>query len=353
MANGSLLNQMPEGGMAAEILINKNFGTISVSVINKDTGESLQLQEDVNNYKFPTYKYGNYQVNMVMPSRTVSQEIAIDICKQYSVFPASKDLNSNTWEIISMMSNANVASSLWSVGDAKEIALNGTIGSLNLNDYKTWVYILGFNHNAEKEGNNLVHFGCFRNGKDYTTQNSIALVDSQYDNNAPSGYFTMNNSDTNNGGWENCQMRTAVIDADASSPIASTGNTFLHVLPNDLKAVMKRCTKYTYNAQGGQDIQGYVTATQDWAFLLSEFEVQGQRTYASQYEKEYQKQYEYYKLGNSKIKYKQNALSDSCLWWCRSLYVRSAYSFCVVNTDGSANYSYANNSRGFAPGFCI
>ena len=40
-------------------------------------------------------------------------------------------------------------------------------------------------------------------------------------------------------------------------------------------------------------------------------------------------------------------------WWLRSVYAGITYSFCLVGTDGSANYYSAYYSSGFAPGFDI
>jgi len=40
-------------------------------------------------------------------------------------------------------------------------------------------------------------------------------------------------------------------------------------------------------------------------------------------------------------------------WWLRSVYASTANVFCLVYTDGSADYNYAYYSFGFAPGFDI
>ena len=94
-----------------------------------------------------------------------------------------------------------------------------------------------------------------------------------------------------------------------------------------------------------------MTATSDKIWLLSEMEVQGTRSYANSAEANYQKQYDYYRNGNSKVKYQHTATTSACIWWLRS--VRASYTnyFCSVNTDGSANNNNAYNSNGFAPGF--
>ena len=48
---------------------------------------------------------------------------------------------------------------------------------------------------------------------------------------------------------------------------------------------MQPVTKYTDNtANGGGNVQTYVTATTDYLFLLAEFEVFGTRSYANSYE---------------------------------------------------------------------
>ena len=82
-------------------------------------------------------------------------------------------------------------------------------------------------------------------------------------------------------------------------------------------------------------------------------EVQGTRSYANSAEANYQKQYDYYKNGNSKVKYQHTATTSACYWWLRSVYASYTYIFCCVYTDGSASCSRAYNSYGFAPGFKV
>ena len=82
-------------------------------------------------------------------------------------------------------------------------------------------------------------------------------------------------------------------------------------------------------------------------------QVHGSRSYANSAEQNYQKQYDYYKNGNSKVKYKHNATGTACYWWLRSVYAANSSSFCSVNADGSAGNSSASWSIGFAPGFKV
>lgn len=96
-----------------------------------------------------------------------------------------------------------------------------------------------------------------------------------------------------------------------------------------------------------------MTATSDKIWLLSEMEVQGTRSYANSAEANYQKQYDYYRNGNSKVKYQHTATTSACRWWLRSVRASSTSHFCRVYTDGSAGSSIAYLSYGFAPGFKV
>ena len=82
-------------------------------------------------------------------------------------------------------------------------------------------------------------------------------------------------------------------------------------------------------------------------------EVQGTRSYANSAEANYQKQYDYYRNGNSKVKYQHTATTSACYWWLRSVRAGSTSDFCIVLTGGSAYYGSAYSSRGFAPGFKV
>ena len=124
-------------------------------------------------------------------------------------------------------------------------------------------------------------------------------------------------------------------------------------LPSALRAVMKPMTIYTDNTAGGSDTASYVTKSVDYLPLLAEFEIFGSRSYANSAEKNYQEQYDYYKAGNSKIKYRHNSTSSTAYWWERSPYYITSYTFCYVNTNGNANNDGARGSYGLAPAFRV
>jgi hypothetical protein len=123
-------------------------------------------------------------------------------------------------------------------------------------------------------------------------------------------------------------------------------------MPAEWQAVIGSSTKYSDNHGGGSNTASYVTATQDKVFLLAEWEIFGARTYANSAEKNYQQQYDYYKNGNSKIRYKHNSTSSLAYWYLRSASVTAATYFCVVLDSGNV-YSGVSSSEGFAPGFAI
>ena len=264
-----------------------------------------------------------------------------------TVTSISNTLASNSWATIRAVSDAGKGSNYWSVGDAKGITINGKVGATTISNLAISVFILGFNHNASREGNNRIHFQI---GKINGTL--VGLVDGNYGNStSTTGAFTMNTSYTNSGGGNNSHMRKTVLGSNSTSATSPAANTLLAALPADLRAVMKPATKYSDNTGGGSDTASYVTSTTDLLPLLSEFEYHGARTYANSAEKNYQAQYDYYKAGNSKVHYKHNATGTAAYAWCRSVYLGSGDGFCLVYTDGGASYSNAYRSWALAPGF--
>ena len=262
-------------------------------------------------------------------------------------------LNDNDWATIKKISDKGEGANYWSIGDRKAVTLNGTVGHLTLSNYTTYAFIIGFNHNASVEGANRIHFQLAKTALSGGTD--VCLCDSKYaaDNgwlSAGAGYFVMNASNTNSGGWKSSQMRTNIC----GTSLSSYSGTIIAVIPAALRATLKSVTKYTDNtANGGGSTASYVTATTDYFFLLSEFEVFGSISYGNTNEKNKQAQYAYYSAGNSKIKHKHNGTSAAAIWWLRSPGESGSTIFSRVNTDGTDNNVIASYSLGFAPGFCV
>ena len=135
--------------------------------------------------------------------------------------------------------------------------------------------------------------------------------------------------------------------------LSSYSGTIIAVIPAELRAVLKSVTKYTDNTGGGSTAASAVTATTDYFFLLSEYEVFGSITYANSNESSKQAQYAYYSAGNSKIKYKHDGTSTVADWWLRSPNAVADNQFVNVYTDGTVDISVSHYSFGFAPGFCV
>lgn len=276
--------------------------------------------------------YGTWTVTAGSNTKTIE----VREFKQYKVFVT---LNDYSWAEISAVSASGDAKNLFSVGDTKSIVLNGTVGKTIFSNVKIDAYILGINHNAEVEGNNRIHF-CI--GK--VNNKTVGLVDNEYNTaQSHSGFFTMNySSNTNNGGWNSCYMRNDIMQEIKSA------------LPTDLQNVLKTVTKYTDNTGGGNGSSvSFVIATTETICLEAEFEVQGVITYANTYEQNKQKQYDYYKNGNSKVRYKYNSMNDAVWWRNRSPSAAASGSFCTVYTNGSANSYYSQRSLAIAPCFYV
>ena len=267
-------------------------------------------------------------------------------CSVEITLPTST-LTDNSWATIREVSSAGKGANYWAVGDMKAIVINGKIGNTTISNLSINVFILGFNHNSAKEGSNLIHFQI---GKIGTT--AVGLCDSSYNSNVSgAGYFHMNDSNTNSGGWNACTKRKTLY-GNSGTPSSPVSNSLMAALPSDLLAVMQPVTKYTDNtANGGGDVASYITATTDYLFDLAEFEVFGSRSYANSYEQNYQLQYDYYKAGNSKIAYNHSAVSTAVRWGLRSPDYADDTGFCGVNADGTFGITTARRSLALRPGF--
>ena len=335
--------------------------TITVTV---DSGASVSLQKDGTTIQtktstgevvFTVTETGTYTIVATKNGQTTSDSVnVVSSTTSYSLtlYFVSSTLNDNEWSVIKSVSDAGQGENYWSIGDRKEVTLNGTVGHLSLSNYTTYAFIIGFNHNQELEGTNRIHFQFAKTALSGGTD--VCFCDSEYGpdsgwSSPGAGYFVMNASNTNSGGWKSSQMRTNIC----GTSLSSYSGTMIAVIPAALRAVLKPVTKYTDNTGGKSTAASAVTATTDYFFLLSEFEVFGSISYGNANEKNKQAQYAYYSAGNSKIKYKHNGTSTAARWWLRSPYASNSYGFVIVNTDGTVYYIFAYYSLGFAPGFCV
>ena len=323
----NIIDYEPSG---AQFIVYCTTGTVAQAVSG---GKTLSATSEDGVATIGNVGYGTWTVTAGSNTATIE----VKEFKQYEVFTT---LNDYSWAEISAVSQSGDAANLFSVGDVKSIVLNGSVGNTTFSNVKIDVYILGINHNAELEGNNRIHF-CI--GK--VDSKTIGLIDSQY-NQYPmtsSGYFSMSygNDDTAVGGWNGCYMRNSVMQ------------WVKNALPTDLQNVLKTVTKYTDNTGGGTNNSSNVTATTEIICLEAEFEVQGARTFANSYEQNKQKQYDYYKNGNSKVRYKYNNVGNVAHWWNRSPASDYPDTFCGVDSNGAANGYYSRACAAAAPCFYV
>lgn len=334
---------------SATITVNVDSGA---SVTLKKGGTTIATKTSTGSAVFTVTETGAYTVTATKNGQTTSDSVnVVSGTTSYSLTLSfvSSTLNNNEWSVIKSVSDAGQGANYWSIGDRKAVTLNGTVGKLSLSNVTTYAFIIGFNHNASVEGANRIHFQLAKTALSGGTD--VCLCDSSYNSTvSTTGYFSMNSSRTNSGGWASSQMRTNIC----GTSLSSYSGTIIAVIPAALRAVLKPVTKYTDNtANGGGSTASYVTATTDYFFLLSEFEVFGSISYGNTNEKNKQAQYAYYSAGNSKIKYKHDGTSTAAFWWLRSPFASNSVTFVFVNTDGTVGSGSAYSSLGFAPGFCV
>ena len=319
--------------------VSRSGSTVTVTHVNQTTGSTTITVSCTagTNYTAPS-------------SKTVSVEAKF----------VSTVLNENEWSVIKSVADASQGANYWAVGDRKAVTVNGTVGTEAING-TYYVYILGFNHNSSREGNGIT-FGGFKTALSGGTD--ICLIDGNYNSHSTGGqkWFNMNHSsNTNSGGWKGCDLRydvlgsTNVNNGDATSTCATSpvSGTLMAALPSDLRAVMKPMNIYTDNTGGGSNTASYVTKSVDCLPLLAEYEIFGTRSCANSAEQNYQAQYQYYKNGNSKVKYRHSSTSSTAYWWERSPYYNDSITFCCVNTSGNATGTSARFSYGLAPAFRV
>lgn len=349
--NGTITASSSNTGVAT---VSVSGNTVTISHVNQTTGTATV-----------TIKVAAGTNHTAPADKTVA------VTAQF--MPTKKALNDQTWAEIRQVSDAGKGSEYWNVGDRKGVLVNGTVGTLAVNQ-TLYVYILGFNHNSAKEGSGI-QFGTFKTA--LTGGTDVCLIDSRYNNYNEDGSkrFNMNHwGNYNYGGWKACDLRYDILgstnqapanygkarttsdvgyDAPTNTATSPVANTLMAALPADLRAVMKPITKFTDAVGNSSNVAANVKTSVDYLPLLAEFEIFGARSYANQYEQNSQLQYDYYKAGNSKVKYRHSSTGSTAYWWGRSPRYNGTGYFCLVTANGSASDADARYSFGLAPAFMV
>ena len=209
----------------------------------------------------------------------------------------------------------------------------------------TWEQIIAACQNNEVPDTWIADGSCYKdmeiNGKNYR----IDIIGKNHDTYAAGGTapltfqlhdcydttYPMNSSDTNNGGWNSCAMRSTHLPA------------ILDLMPAEVQAAIREAQKKTGVGSYGISTQ----TTNDKLFLLSESEIFDSAIGSTIGEGT---QYAYYQAGNSKVK-NRNGSAD--VWWDRSPRSFSSSSFCCVDGSGGADSLRASDLIGVAFGFCF
>lgn len=321
----------------------------SGSTVTCSKGATSYQKTSTGTAVFTVTEAGTWTVTATQGGQTATGTVNVTASTNYSITLSFVDdvLNNNDWDTISEVSSAGEAANYWSVGDRKQVTLNGTVGSCTFSNYSTYAFIIGFNHNSSREGSNKIHFQLAKTALSGGTD--ICFTDSSYNSSGSSAAFRMNTSNTNSGGWEDSYMRNSICGTSKTS----TSGRFMGAIPAALRNALKSVTKYTDNTGNASTSSSAVTATTDYIFLLSEYEVFGSCSIANSNEASRQQQYAYYSAGNSKVKYRHTSTSSTAQWWLRSAYRNDSYSFAFVYAGGSVSSIYASFSLGVAPGFCV
>lgn len=280
-------------------------------------------------------------VSLTMGGKTVTAAVKI------TVLHVGETLDATSWADIRKVSDARFAANLWKTGDKKTITLNGTVWTTRFSNLAVDVFVLGIDHNAALEGPGI-HFAVGRIGDAL-----VGLADSYCGmSSSNAGAFTMNTGNANAGGWSKSHMRADILGSDGPNTRPKS-NTLLGVFPSDLRTVMRRVNKYTDNTGGGSASAGNVTRTQDYLFLLSEYEIQKLCTCANPAEQERQACYAYFEEGGDRVIHRHNATTVAAVGWCRSPRADNSQYFCTVSASGGAGSGQASYSYALLVGFVV
>ena len=342
--NTALAN-IGKGGLLPRIIATAPTG----STLTCHRGSTTLTATEINGiWTFDVPDYGTWTITATLGANTAEDAVVVSAVQLYDVALVYIDdvFANNTWQAIRSVVDSGTIPAGWNVGDFKPIVLNGTIGTVALNNFQCSLQIVakpGFN--STKEGSNIMHLRFA--SADGTK--GLAFCDSGYGTNTSNASkFNMNSTNVNTGGFWASTMNTGIL-GNTGTPAAPTANSLMSCLPQEVRDVMVQCTKYNDNTGGGADTAAFVTAKQYWIALPAEFEVFGARTYANSAEQTYQQQYPFFATGNSKIHYRHDALTTAVYAWERSVYATNTNTFGHVTNTGAANRSNAYTSYGVPP----
>lgn len=275
------------------------------SVALKKDGVTLRRTTSTGTVVFTVRETGTYTVEATKSGHTVSGSVnVVSGTTSYALTLSflKDNFADNDWASIIAACHSGSVPSTWVVGNSKTMTINGA-------SYQ--VDIIGKNHDTYTAGG--------------TAPLTFQLHDCYADEKP------MNSSNTNEGGWSSCTMRSTHL------PV------ILALMPTEVQNGIREVNKLT----SAGSFSSTINTTADKLFLLSEVEIFGSTNYSAAGEGT---QYDYYKAGNSKAKKRSGS---AVIWWERSPFARASTAFCLVSGDGFPGNYYASHANGVAFGFCF
>ena len=251
--------------------------------------------------------------------------------------------------------------SVWSIGDKRSIHLDAMVAtgvgeSHHADDYE--FVIIDFDHDLLVEPINGITKALITIQQDRilyknTTDSSYS---SYYPSIADEGGYINPTGVYNTTGWNSCARRTWC------------NSVYYNAFPQYMKDNIKQVYKST--AHSGSTSSPTWVANTDKCFLLSEWEVFGNKTSSSETGSDATHYIngtsgtsitmpaggsKYSIFVNTSDRYKLPKYSSylSSRWWERSPHSSSSNSFCVVSVEGAANYYASGNTCGIIPACCL
>lgn len=320
---------------------------------------------------------GTWTATATLDGESTSGSVSVTAYTAYSLTLAfiPENFSDATWAQVAAVGAEGKGAQYWDIGDTHPVTLNGNIGLTSYSNKTMHVFIAHFNYKSQ---NGIYVMGFM----DPSTNKVLGLCDSKYNSNAGNTgdkYFAMNHwggssspYNTNYGGWAGCDLRYDILGSTnkqpsgyGSTPTTSrvgydpenydivnspVANTLMAAYPSDLRKNMKPFTVYTDNKGNSSTAAAAVTASVDYIVLPAEYEVFGTTvSYANENEPAQQEQLEFYRLGNSKITYKDTDPATAVYRWERSPSRHSASGFALVTTGGSSSYNDSRLSYALTP----
>ena len=236
-------------------------------------------------------------------------------------------LNGRTLADVQQIFQRGLGKYYFKAGDFFDITFTARINLQNsgvIEDGSSWrVVCLGIDHNPDIEGYNRGHFCIGRN----TDNIEICFYSKEH-----------KSTNDNSGGWAVSKIRTFL------------NSTFYNALSPELQAVITPCDKYTDNVAGGTYDTENMSITSDKLWLMSFYEISGSTYNVNPAEANLLQRYDYYKNGNSVIRYHHTNLQEHKYTTRSPTTFKSYFKGRQVSYWGNPG---APTNVGFAPCFTI